>query len=378
MKILQMPAYFLPCKGGIEYAVYYLSKGLIKLGNEVKVITSKIGYGKSRSRIDNIKVRRTSAFTFLKSPISLTLLPRLFKEKPDVIHLHYPHPFFIDIGAFFARLRGIPYVVHSHGNEISLPGWKNIFAKIYNMIFFNHALNHANAIITNTSKVIPQSKYFKKYKDKIYTIPHGIDLDRFTKKETELKSQLGLDDCKIIMFTGALRQYKGLNYLIDAMKSVVEKVPEARLIIIGKGDMEKELYALVKKLKLEKYVMFQGFIDQEKLLEFYSIADLFVLPSPTIEESFGMVAFEACAMEVPAIVTNGCGVSEIFEREKIDTIVEPRNPEAIASKCIILLNNDKLRKHIGKFARKKMEFYSWDIITKQYQEVYDKVIKWKQ
>ena len=91
-----------------------------------------------------------------------------------------------------------------------------------------------------------------------------------------------------------------------------------------------------------------------------------------------MVAFEALAMEVPCIVTSGAGVAEVFEREKINTVIEPRNPKAIADKCLELLEDNKKRKELIDYGKKKIEYYSWNIIAKQYQEVYNKVVKWKQ
>jgi len=161
MKILQMPAYFLPNKGGIEYCVYYLAAEFLKAGNRVTVVTS--GSHSVQNEIDGIVVKRVFSWQLLKSPVSLRLFFQLFAEKPDVIHLHYPHPFWMDIGALYALVRGIPYVVHSHGNEITLPGWKNIFAQLYNALFFNFVLRGSAAIITNTQKVIPQSRLLRKY-----------------------------------------------------------------------------------------------------------------------------------------------------------------------------------------------------------------------
>jgi len=364
MNILQMPAYFLPNKGGIEYCVYYMSREFVKYKNKV-IIVSSVG-----ESIDGIKVMPVKSFDFLKSPFSFCLLFKLLKlNKTDVIHLHYPHPLWLDAGALFARIKKIPYVVHCHGNEIKLKGFYSIFSFIYNHIFFDNILKNSSAIITNTNKVIPQSRLLTKYKNKIYTIPHGIDLDKFKTKKLKKKKTIK----KNILYVGALREYKGLKYLIKAFPLIKDKIDNVKLTIIGKGDQEKALKRLVNNLNLNEFVEFKGFVSEKELIEYYRIADLFVLPSPTIEESFGLVALEALAMNIPAIVTSGAGVSEIFEKEKIDGIVNPKNPEEIAEKAIEILNKKKKKKK--KNYRKILEKYNWKDIAKKYLDVYESCIK---
>src|SRR3989338_1694421 len=361
MNILQMPAYFLPSKGGIEYCVYYMSKEFVRYGNKVMIVSS----GRDSGILEGIKVKKVSSFNILKSPFSFSLLFKLLKLKPDIIHLHYPYPLWIEIGSLFARIRNIPYVVHCHGNEIRLKGIKSIFSFIYNNLFFDSILKHSSAIITNTKKVIPQSRLLTKYKDKIYVIPHGIDLDKFNiKNKIENKGK-----SKIILYAGALREYKGLEYLIRAL-SLTKKKIKARLIIIGQGDQEKYLKKLVNNLKLDGFVEFKGFVSEKELIKYYGLADLFILPSPTIEESFGLVALEALAMNIPTIVTSGAGVSEIFEKEKIDGIVAPKNPEAIAEKAIEILS-----KNTRKDYRNILKKYNWKDMSKKYLDVYESCTK---
>lgn len=388
MKILELPAYFLPNNGGIEYCVYYLSKEFVKLGHQVTIISSDVINNASQDAKDaylgkgipetsahgKISVKRLKSFTFLKTPIALTLKKAIMNEDFDLLVLHYPHPFFIDVGAYVARKKKKPYVVHCHGKEIELSGIIGFLGTIYNRLLFEKVLKDAAGIITNTNMVIPLSRFLTRYNGKIITIPHGVDCDRFKKIKTRLKEDLGLKSNKIILYVGALRWYKGLDVLLKAFKAILSQVPDARLIIVGKGEEEQRLKDLALRLSIKDQVIFQGFVDDSKLAEYYSVADLFILPSPTIEESFGLVALEACSVGLPAIVTSGAGVSEIFEKEQIGCVVKPSDPDCLAVKSIELLTNPKLCASIAKKSQQVIhKKYTWNQIAKRYISMFEEM-----
>lgn len=380
MKILELPAYFLPNNGGIEYSVYYLAKEFVKLGHETAVISSDIGSNISGNTgaveiIEGIKVKRVRSFRFLKTPVSFGLKKALLKEDFDLMILHYPHPFFIDIGAYVAKKKNKPYIVHCHGKEIELSGVIGILGKIYNRFFFDNALKNASRIITNTSLVIPQSRYLTRYNSKIITIPHGVDCQKFKKVKTSLKAELNLNNNKIILYVGALRWYKGIDVLIKAFDKISAQLPDVRLVIIGKGEEEQKLKDLALKLGMKDKIIFQGFVEDIKLPEYYSIADLFILPSPTIEESFGLVALEACAAGLPAIVTSGAGVSELFRIENIGKVVKPYDENELADAALTFLKNKKIATLTGKKSLSVVKSkYSWQQIANKYISAFEEII----
>ncbi|MBS3112487.1 glycosyltransferase family 4 protein [Candidatus Woesearchaeota archaeon] len=362
MKILETPAYFLPHIGGIESVVYSLSKEWIKLKHKVKIITSSIGSDKTKEIMEDIKVGRIKSFTFIQDAIA-PLLP-FSLHSADIAHIHHPHPYWMFVCASYFRIKKVPYVVHMHGKEIVYTGWKKWIAIFYNYFFLDFILRRSEKIISHTIKVIPQSQYLRKYKNKIVCIPHGTDLMHFKKIKRSN-----------FIFSVGIRDYKRLDILIRSMPLILKKV-KTRLVIAGKGKEKDKLEKLIEKLGLQEEVIFLGYITEGQKYGLYQKAGVFILPSPTIMESFGTVAFEALSMKCPTIVTSGAGISEIFEKEKIGIIVQPYKITELAEQIVKLLKNKKLANEIGEKGYKVIEKkYQWKHIAKKYIEIFEEVIK---
>lgn len=366
MRILELPAYFTPHIGGIESIVHSLSKEWVKLGHHVKVVTSSIGSDMADEFMDGIAVNRAGAVTIFDNPVALTLIPEILldSERFDIAHIHHPHPFWIYFSSLACRLRRIPYVFHMHGREIIYPRLMNIPAKVYNTLFLNSVMKHAAKIMTHTQKVIPQSEYMKKYSAKIVHIPHGVDLLYDPRNEVR----------ENFIFTVGVRDYKRLDVLIKAMPFILKKV-DTKLLIAGDGPEKAHLLRLVQDLKLTCDVKFLGYVSDEQKYDLYSKAGVFVLPSPTIMESFGTVAFEAFSMKCPVIITSGAGISEVFEKENIGVVVQPFDPKDMAEQVINVLKNKRLAKRLGEQGYKIItERYRWEDIAKQYLAVFEGVV----
>lgn len=366
----------MPHKGGIEYVVYSLSKEFVKLGNEVTVISSLIGTDIKEEIMNGIKIKRVRAFPILKSPFSFSLFFRLMKEKPDVIHLHHPHPFFLETGILYAKVFRIPIVLHCHGMEITMRGLFNIFAQIYNNTLLKIDMAMADRLIMHTNRLFESSKLAKKYTAKVKVLKCGVDLIRYSgKRKTDLKKELGFENNKIILFVGQLRQYKRVDILIKAFNDVIKNMPDVRIIIVGNGDKENELKDLAKRLEMQEKIVFAGFVDDDKKLDYYSIADVFVLPSPNLEEGFGLVALEAAAMEVPVIVTEGAGISEAFKEDNIGILIEPYSIEAMKNAIIDVLKNKKKARLCAKKLKDVVDKkYAWDKLAIEYLKLYKEVM----
>jgi glycosyltransferase involved in cell wall biosynthesis len=361
MKILELPAYFLPHTGGIESIVYSLSKEWAVLGHSVKVITSSIGSDVRHEVMNGVKVKRVPAFNFMQDAIAPKLYFKL--ERADVAHIHHPHPFWIYVCSLYCRVHHVPYVFHMHGREIIYKDWKNLFARIYNYFFLDSVLRHASRIMTHTMKVVPLSKYMQKYQRKIVYIPHGVDTPKYK----------ALSKRENFIFTVGVRDYKRLDLLIRAMPLVLKSV-NTSLLIAGDGTERPKLMELTKRLGLSDKVKFLGYISEKEKYELYAKAGVFVLPSPTIMESFGTVAFEAFSMKCPVIVTSGAGISEVFAKENIGIIVKPYDITEMAGHIVNVLKNKKLAKSVGERGYSViMRTYKWEDIAKQYLKVFEAI-----
>lgn len=374
MRILHVPAYFLPHTGGIESMVHNLAKESARKGHEVTVLSSRLGTEKEEEDVDGFTVKRIRSPVILKCPMPLGLLSALKKEDPDVIHLQFPHPYFMDVCAQYAKKHSIPSLLSCHA-EFEMRGLMGLAAKIYNATLFSRSLSGVDTIVTSTKKIVMQSPHVRAHSGKAQVIPLGVDVSRFRPdRKTKLREELGLNDRKIVLFVGVLRPYKGAEYLVRAMKSVISEDKDAVLIIVGKGEEKERLESLSRSLGISGSVIFAGFVPDSRMAEYYSIADVFVLPSPTIEESFGLVALEAMACGAPAIATSGAGVSEVFEKEKIGVVAKPRDAEDLAEKILALLSDRKKSMRMGEKARSVMvKKYSWPRITERFIKAYDEI-----
>lgn len=372
MRILHVSGFFLPHKGGIAEVVYQLSKAAIAKGHKVTVLTSDMHSKTERESIDGIDIIRVPSKMFWGAPIALGLAKVIKQLDFDVMHVQLPPPLFFDLAVLAGKRKEKPIVLSSHGTPKT--GLHAIGAMVYDRTLFNLALKKIDALVTSTEKIVDQSVCMRKYKHKNFVIPLGVDLEKF--KETDpapLRKELGLENKKVILTQG-INYYKGLEYLIPSMKHVLEKHPDAVLVIIGKGDEKEEYEKLTKNLGLTENVIFAGFVPDERLAEYHSLADAFVLASPNIEESYGLVALEALACGTPTIVTKGAGISEVFTKDALGPVVTPRSPEAIADAVISILEDDKSWDK-AKAKRKILEEkYSWNAVADRFFKVYEKVL----
>lgn len=245
---------------------------------------------------------------------------------------------------------------------------------MYNSTFLKVLLNNVERIIVTQESYIERSRFLKKYKDKIDIIPVGVDTNRFR----HIPKNNNTDDKKVIFFLSHLdeyHRYKGLDYLLKALKLLKSNINDFKLIVGGRGKLVGEYKSLVKNLGLEKHVEFHGFIPDEKLVNYYNLADVFVLPSISNEEGFGMVALEALACKTPVVVTDIVGVSNDLIKYNAGLVVKPRDVESLSKSLIMLLEDPESRFEMGENGRDFVERkYTWKRVAKMTEKIYEDVL----
>ncbi len=388
MKIVHISPNFLPIEGGVEIYVYNLSKELVKMGHKVSVLTSHILNTKRYEKIDGINVFR---IPILGKLFTVPIMPSLFRESlkmnADILHGHLPHPIVFEIAVLSHLVSKTPLVLTIQnltnarvvGSSQKL---KMLISELYSTFLGNFSLSFADQIITTTQQYIQSFRTLRRIQNKITVIPNGVDIQKFSPNSTHaLKDDLKLMENKIILFVGLLRpshKYKGLDYLLNAMKLVIRHVPNAKLLIVGGGKLQAYYEALCGNLGLTEYVSFVGSVPHSSIDKYYNIADVFVLPSINQEEGFGIVILEAMACKKPVIVTSIAGVSEIISNEEVGYIVPPKNHEVLANAIIKILSKDNLAGLMGQNARNFVkQKCNWTEIAKQTLLVYKDVLNKK-
>ncbi len=186
-------------------------------------------------------------------------------------------------------------------------------------------------IVTNSKKNV--RAILSRYSLSSKLIYPPIDTELFSPKNVSDKIVSG--DLLIVQ-VGSFVKLKNYLASIIALKIVKEKIPGSKLLLVGEGPWKKRLMVTAEKLGLTKDVKFIGFVNDVMLSEIYNSCDICV--HPVLEQSFGLVPFEAISSGKPVLVSSKCGAAEIFEKYAPGMIVEP-SPQKVAEKILEVYRN---------------------------------------
>jgi rhamnosyl/mannosyltransferase len=235
-------------------------------------------------------------------------------------------------------------------------------------------LRFATRVIVTSQRLLDNTPILQPFREKCSIVPLGIDLGRFAPTpavEEEARRLRERFPGPIVLFIGRLIPYKGLEYLIPAMKGV-----EANLLIIGEGRLHGELEEITRKHGLENQVHFEGAVSDESVVAHLHASDCLVLPSVMNNEAFGIVQLEAMVCGKPVICSNlPTGVPYVNQHEKTGLVVPPRDTEAIRQAILRLLGNDAERKTFGENARRRVyEEFGAELMVSRVLEIYNEVL----
>lgn len=235
-------------------------------------------------------------------------------------------------------------------------------------------------IVHSTRNIEELHDIFGIPKGKIVRIPIGTSTlfkDSIVTKE-DAREELGLSlEGKIILFFGTIREYKGLDILLEAFSYVTKERGDVFLVIAGSLWGKSEKYReLIKMENLNKNIkLFIEFIPSDKVKYFYYASDLVVLPYREFMSQSAAGA-DALAFEKPLIVTDVGGLPELVKDKKF--VVEQNNPRALAEKILLALGDDELLKKLSADSRDLAEEYSWDKVGEKTVGLYRCVIRGEQ
>ncbi|MCK4648319.1 glycosyltransferase [bacterium] len=366
-KVLQINKLYYPWIGGIEKVVQNIAEDLkSEVDMEVLVCRNR---GKGRNEIvNNVKVMRAGSLgIFFSMPFSLSFPIMLKRLNRDILHFHLPFPLAV-ISYFLVRPRG--RVVVTYHSDIVRQRLSRILYKPFLMKF----LKRADCIIAPSKNLTDNSPILKRFRGKCQVIPYGINFEEFrltpeiAKMAQEIKEKY---KGPLLLFVGRLVSYKGLRYLIKAMREV-----GAQLLIIGKGPLKNKLKKLAKSSGIENKVIWAGEINRKDLIAHYHACDLLVLPSVSNNEAFGIVQLEAFACGKPIVGTNlPTGVTFVNLHEKTGLIVPPKDSKALAQAINRLLKSSDLRKEYGQYAKERVEKeFTKELMSQRVLKLYQELV----
>ncbi len=194
---------------------------------------------------------------------------------------------------------------------------------------------------------------------RVSVIPPGVDLARFTPQAAE-------DGPPVVICVRRLERRMGIDVLLDAWPAAVDAVPDARLVIVGRGSDGGRLHSLAAASSCASSISFAGSIDDKKLVQAYASCAISVVPSIALE-GFGLIALESLAAGRPPIVTNCGGLPDAVNGLDPSLIVPPRDANALGARIASALTGnrpsaDRCRRHAEQF--------SWGAVARRHVELY--------
>jgi glycosyltransferase involved in cell wall biosynthesis len=241
--------------------------------------------------------------------------------------------------------------------------------------------NRAERIIVSSFDYAEYSavaKYFKKHKNKFAEIPFSVDMARFSPrpKDAALLEKYFINPRdKVILFVGGLdaaHYFKGLEVLMKSFKTLLAGDENERLLVVGNGELAAHYKDMAQALNVSDKIIFAENISDADLPAYYNLADVFVLPSVTKSEAFGIVLLEAAASGKPLVASNLAGVRTVVQDGANGFLAMPGDPDDLAKKIRAILNNDELRVNFGFSAKRDVdERYQPEIIADKWREIYN-------
>lgn len=302
-------------------------------------------------------------------------------ENLDLIHVHYaiPHA----ISAYLAREmlrpeRYLPVVTTLHGTDITLVGRDPSFLSITQ---FGIAQSDAVTAISKALREATQQTFCTSCN--IEVIYNFIDAEYYQRQPNEnLRREIAPNGEKIILHISTFRPVKRIMDCIEVVARMRQRENDSRsqfavkLVMCGDGPERQEAEKLASERGISDAVIFAGKQPQSIIRDYLSIADLLLLTSQS--ESFGLVALEAMACEVPVVATRVGGVPEVVEEGETGFLFPVGDVEAMADAAIRILNDPQQGKQMGKRGRElAIERFTTDKIIPQYEALYASLLNKK-
>ncbi|MGQ9659153.1 MAG: glycosyltransferase [Thermochromatium sp.] len=357
MRVLHIGKYFPPFAGGMEHFLADLLPALAAQGIESAALVhherpSRRGVWPT-TPTDPPVYRAPTYGRVLYAPLSPAFprwLDRLIGElAPDLLHLHLPNT-----SAFWAlalpSARRLPWVVHWHSDVVAstLDRRLKLAYGLYRP-FEQHLLARAARIIATSPPYLASSPALAPWRERCVVIPLGLDPARIPDPDAESRAWAerlwGAGQGPRILAIGRLTYYKGYEILIRAAAAL----PQARVLIVGSGELERSLRDLIRTLGLESRVHLLGHQPDPMAQALLARCDLLCLPSLERTEAFGLVQLEAMRFGKPVVVSDipGSGTGWVVQQAGNGLMVSPGETAALAAAIERLGRDPDLARRLG-------------------------------
>lgn len=282
----------------------------------------------------------------------------------NLIHAHFSFPDGV-VAAALARDHGVPFVITEHAPWVP---WMENYPRVRRRaVQAAHESAFQIAVSNYARDTIAQ---FTGLSERLVVLPNGVDTEVFSRDDGTTRK------ADQILFVGFLRRVKGVDLLLKAMRTAIDRKPSLRLVIVGGGfyesyrRQEEELRGLASELGLDANVEFVGMKPPSEVASFMRESSLLVLPSRS--ETFGAVLIEAMACGTPVLATR-CGGPEEIVNDEVGRLV-PKEDVAALAKAILEMTSERNRYDSGLLRRYAVENFSWEKIADRTVDLYQRAL----
>lgn len=337
MRILTVLTFYHPHWTGLTAIAKRLAEGFVAKGHRVTVLTTRHApHLPAREVVGGVDVVRLAPLRRLSRGFVTPSLPyalhRLLPDH-DVVHIHTPLPE-APLVAALARLRRRPLLMTHQGDLVMPPGLTNQAIQKLGTTLLAAGGRLATVVSPLNDDYARHSRFLRPFARKLVPILPPVEIPEPNAAEVRAwREELGLAEAQVIGFAGRWVEEKGFDYLLRALPLLRRTNPRAELVYAGDHEIDYEdFYRRCEQLvdACGEHLTFLGLIrDRRRLATFYSMCDVFALPSRT--DSFAAVQVEAMLSGTPVVAADIPGARVPVQLTGMGTLVRPRDAPALAA-----------------------------------------------
>jgi len=290
-------------------------------------------------------------------------------RQSDILVHHVPFPLTDLAIAAFGLPKRTALIVYWHAEIVGRSLLKRLLTPV-----LHRALARADAIIVSDDVMVANSPFLRRVASRCVAIPYGIDTAYWRSLDDgarEAAAELRKKHPRLVVALGRLVAYKGYEVLLQAMA----RVDNAHLMIVGEGPLRDRLEALARELKISARITLAGRLPRDKAKIVVHAASVFVMPSNTIAEAFGLAQVEAMAAGRPVVNTSLPTTVPMVARHNLEGMtVPPNDAAALADALRILLDDGALAARLGQAAQARAATeFDQDIFVRRVENLYQKL-----
>ena len=374
-------------EGGLARHVRKLAEGLAARGVEVHVLARGLEESPGEEEMDGVLVHRVrepkrprelGEFVTWIEHMNADMLAAGVEvgDRYDFDLVHGHDWLVASAGDHLAKRFRCPLVVTIHATEYGRhQGWVQSHPQSYIHGVERWMANRCEQLITCSAYMRDHvADIYGLEEDRVAVVPNGIDPSELVPVGdlASLRTSFAQPHEKLVLLVGRLVYEKGFQLALEALPSLIERVPGTRFIVAGSGTAEEDLRRQASELGLDDHGTFVGWIGDDVLHSLYRIADLTVVPS--IYEPFGLVALEAMASGSPCLVSDTGGLREVVPNEDVGLRFRSRDPASLGQMAERLLTDSELRDRLVAEASEHVLAFDWADVARQVQDLYGKAL----